>query len=149
MGIWAGIKYALNSTLGTDEFEPLDQLIINSVYLTGTNDVLYTLGNASSIDGSKTIFEKKVNISGVMRLTAEDIYDESSLNLSVYINGEYDSFMKRNTFGGGSLDFNVKKGDIIDIRIVSNYSNLSITGIKLCGTVVKAPFGGEIFDNVE
>lgn len=34
MGIWAGIKYALNSTLGASNFKPLDQLIndkINSV----------------------------------------------------------------------------------------------------------------------
>lgn len=34
MGIWAGIKHAVNSTLGTSNFKPLDQLIndkINSV----------------------------------------------------------------------------------------------------------------------
>lgn len=28
MGIWAGIKYALNSTLGTDKFEPLDKILM-------------------------------------------------------------------------------------------------------------------------
>ncbi len=27
MGIWAGIKYALNSTLGTADFKPLDQIM--------------------------------------------------------------------------------------------------------------------------
>ena len=27
MGIWSGIKYALNSTLGTKNFTPLDKLV--------------------------------------------------------------------------------------------------------------------------
>lgn len=31
MGIWAAVKYALNSTLGTNEFTPLDVLIKNAV----------------------------------------------------------------------------------------------------------------------
>ena len=33
MGLWAGIKYALNSTLGTDNFLPLDTLIKNQLTL--------------------------------------------------------------------------------------------------------------------
>ena len=38
MGIWAGIKYALNSTLGTSEFMSLDRLINSKIkrYTTGT-----------------------------------------------------------------------------------------------------------------
>lgn len=31
MSIWAGIKYALNSTLGTESFKPLDRLIHDTV----------------------------------------------------------------------------------------------------------------------
>ena len=31
MRIWAAVKYALNSTLGTNEFTPLDVLIKNAV----------------------------------------------------------------------------------------------------------------------
>lgn len=31
MGIWAGIKHALNSTLGTSDFKPLDELIADKI----------------------------------------------------------------------------------------------------------------------
>lgn len=33
MGLWAGIKYALNSTLGTDDFKPLDKQITDRIGL--------------------------------------------------------------------------------------------------------------------
>lgn len=31
MGIWAGIKHAVNSTLGTSNFKPLDQLMDDKI----------------------------------------------------------------------------------------------------------------------
>lgn len=31
MGIWAGIKHALNSTLGTADFKPLDELLLEKI----------------------------------------------------------------------------------------------------------------------
>ena len=33
MGLWAGIKCALNSTLGTDDFKPLDKQITDRIGL--------------------------------------------------------------------------------------------------------------------
>jgi len=38
MSIWAAIKYAINSTLGTLNFEPLDKLIKNQKTLYATED---------------------------------------------------------------------------------------------------------------
>ena len=40
MGIWAGIKHSLNSTLGTNEFQPLDKLLrYGSKQFTEGNDI--------------------------------------------------------------------------------------------------------------
>lgn len=36
MGIWAAVKYALNSTLGTSSFSPIDK-IVNRLWGGGTN----------------------------------------------------------------------------------------------------------------
>lgn len=36
MGIWAVVKYALNSTLGTSSFSPIDK-IVNRLWGGGTN----------------------------------------------------------------------------------------------------------------
>ena len=38
MGLWAGIKRALNSTLGTTEFEPLDKIILGSKALKASDN---------------------------------------------------------------------------------------------------------------
>lgn len=40
MGLWAGIKYALNSTLGTDEFKPLDKLIVGEKLFCSSDTVI-------------------------------------------------------------------------------------------------------------
>lgn len=48
MGMWSGIKYALNSTLGTNKFAPLDKLLTRRTVLAG-NDILWetTMGSKS------------------------------------------------------------------------------------------------------
>lgn len=58
MGVWAGIKYALNSTVGTEGFAPLDKLIddkVNTVLnqrqasLTGVGTTVYSSNNVISL----------------------------------------------------------------------------------------------------
>lgn len=139
---WGKIKKAINSTLGTSDFQPLDKLIINSVYLTANDDVLYAVGDVYSIDGELTLFEKKVNISGVIRFVAEKI-DSTYLSLLLYINGT-----RRTTIStAGYADVTITKGDVIKITAFSHHSGQQAYGVKLCGTVIQAPFGGEIFNN--
>lgn len=54
MSFWAGIKYALNSTLGTDKFKPLDEIILGTKSLLAS-DNLYSLINRSySTQASQT-----------------------------------------------------------------------------------------------
>ena len=43
MGIWAGIKHALNSTLGTSDFKPLDKLIIEQEKMVASDELYESL----------------------------------------------------------------------------------------------------------
>lgn len=51
MGFWAGIKYALNSTLGTESFKPLDKIFFDGKRLeisSDDTDVLATITSENS-----------------------------------------------------------------------------------------------------
>ena len=51
MGFWAGIKYALNSTLGTENFKPLDKIFFDGKLLeisSNDEDVLATITSENS-----------------------------------------------------------------------------------------------------
>lgn len=51
MGFWAGIKYALNSTLGTESFKPLDKIFFDGKRLeisSNSADVLATITSENS-----------------------------------------------------------------------------------------------------
>lgn len=43
MGIWSGIKHAINSTLGTSEFQPLDKIIKSQRTYAASSDILVPL----------------------------------------------------------------------------------------------------------
>lgn len=55
MGIWAGIKYALNSTLGTSNFKPLDQLIDDKINSVSEKAFYLETLEATKLNWSKTI----------------------------------------------------------------------------------------------
>ena len=52
MGIWAGIKHALNSTLGTDDFKPLDKQITDRIGLIPDDTQIYTRQDLGTITSS-------------------------------------------------------------------------------------------------
>lgn len=68
MGIWAGIKHSLNSTLGTSEFQPLDKLLMyGSKRFSIGNDVYATVytGSATSTIPANTITGSTVNLCSI------------------------------------------------------------------------------------
>ena len=55
MGLWAGIKYALNSTLGTNDFEPLNELFFKNKALNASENLYYTIQSESvEVEEGKT-----------------------------------------------------------------------------------------------
>ena len=70
MGIWAEIKYALNSTLGTSDFKPLDKYIESLISIVPSNELVYEteiLTDAVYLS-EDIIFDKTMNIGGTFRI---------------------------------------------------------------------------------
>lgn len=97
MSIWAAIKYAINSTLGKSNFEPLDKLIKNQKTLYASNDdyaVLYETEVSKTIDAnSKKEHPLPISITmrgaGSFRLSYKHSSSTSAyINLKVIKNGE-------------------------------------------------------------
>lgn len=62
MSIWAEIKHALNSTLGTNKFKPLDQLLLDNLGLIENVDKLYASKTfTNSVSGGKDVLQKLDN----------------------------------------------------------------------------------------
>lgn len=140
--MWGIIKKTLNSTIGTPDFTPLNEIIENSLSLTASDDVLYSIGDAQcsgqGVNGYISIFEKKINISGRMRLSASTIRSNGSL--AVVLNGTLVTVLSSN---GSYVDFDISKNDVLTIRLYQTSLDWSeATGVKLSGTVMVAPYQG-------
>ena len=80
MGIWAGIKHALNSTLGTADFKPLDKLNYEAIKaqrsLYASDEVHLTLDGL----GTSTSYEHEV-IKSSQKITT---FSSGSIKLKMY-----------------------------------------------------------------
>ena len=65
MSIWAEIKHALNSTLGTNKFKPLDQLLLDNLGLIENADKLYASKTFTNLvlggENNKDVLQKLDN----------------------------------------------------------------------------------------
>lgn len=69
MGIWAGIKHALNSTLGTDDFIPLDKMISNQMRMVESDEVYSYLESFTIEQKGYAEEEKFVNYPAKIKMT--------------------------------------------------------------------------------
>lgn len=139
MELWAAIKYAMNSTLGTDKFKPLDKVIdetINNVFeksvgVFASDNVLYNFGTISKNGSSDT---KTLKMTGSVRIEATT---SSGYQVYVYINGKLST-----SFGlqGNYAIVNVRYGDELFI----SGSGAEIRNAKICGTPFFSPREGVI-----
>lgn len=81
MGLWAGIKYALNSTLGTDDFKPLDKQITDRIGLIPDENI-YT---SKYLAPNTTVSNLESNSSSV---SIPNIRELSSMSLCVNTQGQ-------------------------------------------------------------
>ena len=65
MSIWAEIRHALNSTLGTNKFKPLDQLLLDNLGLIENADKLYASKTFTNLvlggENNKDVLQKLGN----------------------------------------------------------------------------------------
>ena len=86
MSLWAGIKYALNSTLGTNDFEPLDKMILGQKQLLASDNVYQIVkSNAGSVTNPATLnidlFKLKINGSFKIRAYGSASYNPGTIRI--------------------------------------------------------------------
>lgn len=167
MGIWAGIKHALNSTLGTNDFQPLDQQIRNNKILMASNELYATLPtefsksgygyHVSESDPEKELYRTsiKMNNDGSFKIGIDRLFINTSnaarLVFNILKNNEIiQDYSKANmgesTFTSNAINFN--RGDVINfvfyIQWDGHDASLSAiyeaSDIKLLGTFKESVF---------
>ena len=154
MGIWAGIKHALNSTLGTKDFKPLDELFkdsfqslkttvqnaINSVTVVASDTPLKILLSSKtqlSSSGIKKTFT--ANLNGTVKIKAE--IENGISNYSVVlscVNSSGQSVGSKTVVSTTSsfyIDINVTKGVTYTVTISGNQV-LSCSQLIVCGSTI-------------
>lgn len=136
-------KYALNSTLGTDEFAPLDQIVKGQKTIIASERPLAMLlvGNTKSYKGGDIIATFVANTSGTAKLYAQSAYSNyKTASIYATINGV--------NFGKISLStntyedvfgepFSVKKGDIVNITISKDgHDYVKVKNLTLCADII-------------
>ena len=134
MGFWAGIKYALNSSIGTPDFKPLDKILNESSYIVATDDVLYNIGNVEGErEKEKKFFEKTVAMNGVLRFSAE--INGSRNYVKIYVNGAEITTLSGTSTGYSpvSYDINIARNDVLKLTYYAVSSGDYLENAKLCG----------------
>lgn len=153
---WGKIKYALNSTVGTTGYKPLDKIILDNVRLIATDDVLFAydgewvLGGDSVYaygqHGYKTSSFITFDTAGTVRfMTTQRGYGQSSAQsytIRVYDSSDtvvayYSADIPYQTVAELSIDINVTAGSKykFSCSCSQNYS-APAKSLNVCGTPV-------------
>ena len=165
MSIWAGIKHALNSTLGTKDFKPLDKIISNdfknqwSMY--ASDDIYYPLSNLTGAvyRGESEWFyypqKFKMNCNGSVRIKGDFF---SGLNregamaqFAIFKNADFVTYYTISKLEEATVyyDLNFKQGDIISFGLYASLGssadwtsayNPRVKNFSLNGTLVNSAF---------
>lgn len=144
MSVWSGIKHAINSTLGTKNFKPLNELFDLYCGVKGSTDSTDVLDTLTS----GTLFYQ-IPISRKIKMTGTvTVYMTNNLRdtVHVYRNDTYigSLYNSANQSADVSMAVTVNYGDIIKIGSEDTITNTSIT---LRGKTFFSPMGG-IIENV-
>ena len=153
MSIWKEIKYAINSTLGTSYFRPLDDIVNRE--LKSSSSLVYKTVTTNSVEtegaGVTTTFPQSVKMfcNGSVSLKAHlnTLREPGALTLSCnvqHIDGTInkystDSFYDDNGYYTLLKNINISKGDVLtfSIRQNGNYGN-TISALYIMATEVQS-----------
>lgn len=153
MGFWVGIKKALNSTVGTSDFAPLDKVFLKQKQLVASDSPYLTIMGGSKVvplptSGSNTVYTtlphqiQMVN-GGSARISVELSRSASSVStyLQILVNGTEQKSLNSGANDDGyylvSTDITFAAGDVISFKI-GGYRNASAyyKNLKMNGQVV-------------
>lgn len=132
MSIWKEIKSAINSTLGTENFKPLNEYIEDMIIISPTSDVI--ISGRYTGNGMITPFTKTMNLSGQLKISGSaSLQSGASASIRVSINDEPVAQLTfRNPNISGEEIITVNKGDILSITVIgdsyANYVNYTLHG---------------------
>ena len=145
MGFWSGIKYALNSTLGTKDFKPLNEIIrdeiLNGSGLVSSDNLYYPSIIEENIDFfshtsySKTLDVKlKFNVLGTVKLQGTCSNTSiTNLNLTILKNNNIFKSLSVATGTTSTLDVTLEfsKDDVFTFTVsgrgFNEYASTTIT----------------------
>lgn len=126
MGIWGEIKYAINSTLGTRDFKPLNEIIMQTKDLAASNTlykIVFPTSHSQDLSRNKdnVLFKFKANRNGSIRLfmsfyrglTPRGITIRAFINTTMTNSQHYDIPADLET--ECIFDVNISKGNIYTI----------------------------------
>ena len=140
-------RYAVNSTLGTSDFKPLDQIITGQKRLVASENLYcpvygYTYFRSDEVTSPKVIdlFRFK-HVNGSFKLKLNAKRSGGACDISFLKNGQ---LVKKITLSTSFHDdytnaVYASKGDIISIKIeftTGSYSEATINNINLCADVI-------------
>lgn len=149
MGFWSGIKHALNSTLGTADFQPLDKIFTNNISI-GASDMVLKALISSSVNiphynaDDTTIKTFTAGATGTVRLVGEFIGATSGKITRLWCedeNGENIGSVETTEESGTlSVDVNVKKGKIYVVHMIKYTTSMvtaqQCTRLSVCGNPI-------------
>lgn len=131
MGIWTGIKHALNSTLGTENFKPLDKIIEGQKRFVASDDKLVAASGHFGTESNFLSFLKFTpKLDGTLKLqyTAESSNGSLTVPLSVRIYKDgilYDTWssgIAPNSSSTVDYTLNVQKSSVYEIMGGTSYN---------------------------
>ena len=145
--MWGYIKKALNSTLGTDKFRPLDKLFLKDKALVASDDLYVIIDSAVSLKANTTVKStKKIKMlnSGSVKIGAVSStptkHSYYSL-IKVYLNDSdldqlyFDHTENQSVFSETTINFS--ENDVITLEYQSpQYSECDFSNVALYGRVV-------------
>ena len=142
MTIWSSIKKFLNSSLGTKDFETLDNMLVGKWQLEASDEIYYDLFYKNELQGTITrFFEAQVD--GSVRIKAWyslGSIKSSSVTVKIYIN---DVLMyEKNQLSSFTQDITLSKGDILKIEI-SNPDRYKDFSLQILASETKKAFSEE------
>jgi hypothetical protein len=136
VSVWVEIKHAINSTLGSANFKPLDKIFDECCGVFASDNVLYDVG---TVYGNQGTTPKTLKMTGTIRVASDGL--TSSDSLSVWLNGKFAGAVTQQTAheNYAYITINIKYGD--EITFSSKYT---LKKVQICGTPYFAPRGGII-----
>lgn len=148
MGFWTEIKHAINSTLGTSEFKPLDKLFLEQKALVASDVPFYEIVagekrvDVGKGDNTATLpYKIKMLNAGSLRVSVMLKRSNSSnyTTLRIYVNdverAKLQSSLNNADYFLETADINFKQDDVISFS-ASGYTYAFIKDLTLCGTIV-------------